>query len=711
MEMELAEDAERKLRQIAELENERHETKRREKKRNEKKLKEKRRRLLNSYKADLLFESLDPSSEGDEAGNNSTDEAFSPNRGRNNLGISGQLLPKTIKLAEISVSKNDIKEELQLKSSPGTALYKGTCKGQRVAVKYIYPSPEIEITEKELTDFYKIRHPQLVSVLAISADSKQITLVREWMVGELCSLLSTIPYRPQDWELVSFGRDAAKALLWLHENHSVHLGLRSSSILYTDSFRVKLVPRLNNTGHGFHPNWEDDKDMLTRDFLLRQVYWAPELFHRGYSLEQDGSSTTATGTSTISSSNIQDEEWSEDSEDVKKYIVEQATRASDVYSFALCLWEILTGGVIYPKLNREIKKLKPEQLQDQTVLEPLYEQIGTGKELPKLSELRKHIRTQALAEKMGDLLQKCWNPNPQRRPKMRKVVDTLSDLSTVYGIDDPAGRDFWWRYFKDSASVDWGEFLSGLCKLTRVSVPALDDLSVLTRVSAGLRVKEEDKLNQQIIDDYKQTIGTDEDFCQFEEYVPTPRELLKSDKVNEYLLGDEWYCLKVVASSESKEKTHRSGRSVKADDWGKIVTCFGPLIGYSGGGFLKRLGAVVKEKWFHGNISGMLAEDRLREDPNLQRREGIFLVRFSANKEGAFSITFLKPGELKIAHARVDRTANGRFRFPDNPREYKNLNVLIAAKKLGLPCRGSEFHPETKRGTYIEPPINLDKGW
>eukprot|EP01088_Endostelium_zonatum_P005934 TRINITY_DN17957_c0_g1_i1.p1 TRINITY_DN17957_c0_g1~~TRINITY_DN17957_c0_g1_i1.p1 ORF type:complete len:112 (-),score=26.57 TRINITY_DN17957_c0_g1_i1:31-366(-) len=67
------EEAAKKIQQLAEIENERRENKRKDKKRAERKLKERRTRLLNSYKADLLFESLDRDSDGDRS-----EDSYSP---------------------------------------------------------------------------------------------------------------------------------------------------------------------------------------------------------------------------------------------------------------------------------------------------------------------------------------------------------------------------------------------------------------------------------------------------------------------------------------------------------------------------------------------------------------------------------------------------------------------------------------------------------
>jgi len=107
---------------------------------------------------------------------------------------------------------------------------------------------------------------------------------------------------------------------------------------------------------------------------------------------------------------------------------------------------------------------------------------------------------------------------------------------------------------------------------------------------------------------------------------------------------------------------------------------------------LARMHHMCLQPWFHGDLDLNEALRRL----SASNAAGTFLVRFSTNIPGAFTITRVVDSDGQVAHARVNRTHSGGFSVNQDA-EFKTLDELLKYLSdedvLGLktPCPGSKF--------------------
>ncbi|RIB29051.1 kinase-like domain-containing protein [Gigaspora rosea] len=87
---------------------------------------------------------------------------------------------------------------------------------------------------------------------------------------------------------------------------------------------------------------------------------------------------------------------------------QQYTEASDIYSFGMIMWEILNGK---PVPFEETSKL-------QSKLQYKIQQICDGLRLPI------HENT---ATCYADLIKKCWNAEPEKRPTAKEICNILAE--------------------------------------------------------------------------------------------------------------------------------------------------------------------------------------------------------------------------------------------------------------------------------------------
>jgi len=200
---------------------------------------------------------------------------------------------------------------------------------------------------------------------------------------------------------------------------------------------------------------------------------------------------------------------------------------SDVYSFGIVLWEIVTRKrpfTGYTSLKQFAKAVVIERVRP-----PIPDDITPS---------------------LKDLMQRCWSPEPAKRPPFSEILPALDVVMIEAAIPDDHGRQFWKDNFLGKEFCKWKKFLPQLFKFIGQVVPNQAD----------------------------------------------------------YLFG----CLKILLAESVVDPTKQDPTEiVKLAHFGNFLGWFGPLKGGPGGGVMNRLTDLCDKPWFHGNITKQECEQLL----------------------------------------------------------------------------------------------------
>ncbi|OHT11677.1 TKL family protein kinase [Tritrichomonas foetus] len=234
----------------------------------------------------------------------------------------------------------------------------GTIKktGEVVAVKILHrralSQPEVESFRREIYALSVLNDSTLVCFRGYT-EEPPFYIITEYMPnGSLFDVLRTKPQEltPTIRSLIAY--DVARGIEYLHDRKIIHRDLKSLNILLDANFRAKICDF----------GMVRTRSQTPMTGMIGTAHWmAPEV---------------------VMSSPYYNEKV-------------------DVYSFAILLWELLTGDMPYQKLSQVNITLGIIQ---GTLRPPLPDDTP-----PKLSEL----------------IQKCWNQDPNKRPSMNRVVSNL----------------------------------------------------------------------------------------------------------------------------------------------------------------------------------------------------------------------------------------------------------------------------------------------
>ncbi|KAI8533222.1 hypothetical protein RHMOL_Rhmol11G0280300 [Rhododendron molle] len=282
-----------------------------------------------------------------------------------------------------------IKFQTKVASGSYGDLYKGTYCSQEVAIKVLKPERIDSNLQKEFAQevfiMRKVRHKNVVQFIGACTKPPTFCIVTEFMSGG--SVYDYLHKQKGTFKLPSLLRvalDISKGMNYLHQNNIIHRDLKAANLLMDENEVVKVA-----------------------DFGVARVK------------SQTGVMTAETGTY----------RW------MAPEVIEHKPydHKADVFSFGIVLWELLTG-----KLPHEY-------------LTPLQAAVGVVQKLTSWKHVRfSHLTTrnnfywlgfQGLRPtipnnthpKLAELLERCWQQEPNLRPDFCEIIDILQQITEEVG--------------------------------------------------------------------------------------------------------------------------------------------------------------------------------------------------------------------------------------------------------------------------------------
>lgn len=128
----------------------------------------------------------------------------------------------------------------------------------------------------------------------------------------------------------------------------------------------------------------------------------------------------------------------------------------DVYSFGMCLWEMLTQERVFADLP-SLEKL-------------VFAVVEEGHRPAIPSNCPTSLR---------NLITSCWDADPKKRPSFKEILEQLDHVLVDVVVQDHAARAMWKQHFWGKSSVPWEDFVKAICKSLQVQPSADSDLDIL----------------------------------------------------------------------------------------------------------------------------------------------------------------------------------------------------------------------------------------
>ena len=274
------------------------------------------------------------------------------------------------------ISPQDIEIQKEIIEGTTATIYKGIYKEQQVAIKILKESLDGKHKEdfsKEIAILSRIKSPYVVSFIGVCYSPKLAIITELLSNGSLFDIMNRtdISY---NWELViQLCIESATAINTLHTwtPAVVHRDIKSTNLLLDNNLKVKI----SEVGLARFYVQENNNSLVK--LKGGYIYAAPENYN----------------------GNIY-------------------TTKSDVYSFAIILWELVTRCITgsYVKPYSEYKNLKWEfQIMIQTAKNGLRPSIHSSCPSP-----------------FADLIQRCWQQDPDKRPSFTEILATLYDIKKLF---------------------------------------------------------------------------------------------------------------------------------------------------------------------------------------------------------------------------------------------------------------------------------------
>jgi len=268
-------------------------------------------------------------------------------------------LPQEIEDLElVMINESDVRWGNLVGEGSFAIVYFGKWGKKEVAIKEIKASPEkASDFVKEVSTMKTIRHPNIVLMHGVIYNNKRICILTEFMSkGSLSSILRNEDILIEDAHIQQMAVDTCLGMAYLHETYIIHRDLKCSNLLVDDTWTVKVG-----------------------DFGLSR------------SIPDKESTMTSCGTPAWAAPEVLQN---------RKY----STKA-DVYSFAICLWEMTTRQKPYADME-----------QYQVVIE-----VAVNNRRPEFSD--------EVGTYFVDAIKACWKTDPEKRPSFTDLVEYFEGIN------------------------------------------------------------------------------------------------------------------------------------------------------------------------------------------------------------------------------------------------------------------------------------------
>nr|4UYA_A Chain A, MITOGEN-ACTIVATED PROTEIN KINASE KINASE KINASE MLK4 [Homo sapiens] len=274
-------------------------------------------------------------------------------------------------------------ERLELKELIGAGgfgqVYRATWQGQEVAVKAARQDPEqdaaaaAESVRREARLFAMLRHPNIIELRGVCLQQPHLCLVLEFARGGALNR-ALAGRRIPPHVLVNWAVQIARGMLYLHEEAFVpilHRDLKSSNILLLEKIEHDDIcnKTLKITDFGLAREWHRTTKMATAGAY---AWMAPEV--------------------------------------IKSSLF---SKGSDIWSYGVLLWELLTGEVPY----RGIDGLA----------------VAYGVAVNKLTL----PIPSTCPEPFAKLMKECWQQDPHIRPSFALILEQLTAIEGAVMTEMP----------------------------------------------------------------------------------------------------------------------------------------------------------------------------------------------------------------------------------------------------------------------------------
>ncbi|RLN21990.1 protein kinase and PP2C-like domain-containing protein [Panicum miliaceum] len=273
-----------------------------------------------------------------------------------------------------------------------STVYEAQLAGERVAAKkpVLSTSEDLDKFHYQLQLLCELDHPGLAKLIAAHAHPPNYLMFFDFFEPpNLADKIHVEEWSPSVQQVVAIASDLGptKALQYLHILGVVHRDIKPANILLDKD----LHPHLADFGLAMFQkdikrvsveNWKSSGKPTggfhKKNMVGTLIYMAPEILRKDIHTER-----------------------------------------SDVYSFAISINELLTGVVPYTDLRAEA--------QAHTVLEMTYtEQQLTAAVVSQGLRPALALTTSGVPSVLLSLIQRCWDPDPEKRPSFENIIDELN---------------------------------------------------------------------------------------------------------------------------------------------------------------------------------------------------------------------------------------------------------------------------------------------